>query len=194
VHYAALIQWNDSLTYVEYVGLVLITIVFAWSYNETFYSKLAQISMKNATAVKDREQLIYFLRLIRVIERCKSDDILYARVGWLYAAYHNNNCNLISCPLSKTSGICDIARDSKERKMQILKQCIALHFKQVATHKNASVDLKILYIAFLSRFLKNYVGAWFMISGLLVRDCSFVENFHIYAFKYFSCDFCYYNQ
>jgi len=141
--------------------------------------------MKNALSLKDREQIVYFLRLIRIIERCKSEDIFYSRVGWLYAAYHNDKCDLISCPLSNSSGICDIARDSKERKIIILKQCIALHFKQVATQANTNIDLKILYIAFLSKFLKNFVGAWFMISGLLVANCNFVQNFHVYVFKYF---------
>jgi len=185
IHFFALTEWNDSLTYAEYGGLILITIIMAWSYHETVDSALLRISLKNADKLKDRDQILYFIGLIRIIERCKSDNLLYSRLGWLYAAYHNDKCNIISCPLSQLSGILDLSKDTKARKLLMIKQGIAVHFKQIASAPNVSVDLKILYIAYLSRYLKSYVGAWFMIDGLLEKDCSFVQNFHIYIFKYF---------
>ena len=185
IHYTVLLLFKESLTYGEFGGLFLIGVVIIMLHTETVYTLLQTVKIKSSKKREDDDRIQYYINLSRIIEKSKSDKTQTARICWIYIAYHYEECNIISCPLSKLSGMADLEKDTKEKKISSLKQAIAFHFKRDALLRSSSADLKLLYVAFVSRYLKSYAGAWLMLNELQSKSYNFMQSLQCYILRYF---------
>jgi len=175
-----------EITWIFLMILVMIDYLLI-SDNNLFKNIELEYKEKNSNTI-----ISYYLELINIIEWCKADNLLATRMLSLYVSYHRSKCGKLRCPLSNTSlikyktlSINDDDLNNKEKLLNKLKQTIAFHLRESTLKFPTFIELKMLYIAFVQKYLKSYLEAWTIIDEILINDCPFIQKLHLYSIKYF---------
>ncbi len=183
----ALFVWPKNMDYVEYGGLILTPII---SIAASLISTDTRLSLMSLNIEEKRNRkfvLHHFIQLVQLIDACgEPEDTGQNRLLELYVTEHQRKCLRPRCPLvgqSSSSPVAGKGGDSVSGMLTGLKFAVALHMREAITLFPADISLKILYVQFIRKHIKSYLGAWTMINSILKGECNFVQRLQIYAFK-----------
>ncbi len=177
---------TEVFQYIEYGGVPLIMVVLFTFWIAADKSQLATLEM--GLADKNPKLAIdHFLSLANMIEDSKGEGAFSEALLGLYVAYHHSKCTRNRCPLSKDLPL-DTGKstetETKDWRLQKLKQAVGLHLREATLTTPWNIDLKLLYVAYVRKYLKSYIEAWATIDGVLLSECNFIQRLHLYCFKF----------